>query len=271
MANFFSAADVADLNEYATFAKGMPASLRQFRKTINLNPITNWLQSDQFQTTLLTSQAIAQADSWLERPAAFRALHEEAQQLTQELTRQSEQIGSGRQPLNPAQRNQIIELASIGTFKLLNETHKQQETMMRLATAIYTALPRLIDYMYSNIYLFAGLQIQRDAANAGQFDSHTNSFLVFFLPADPSGKRRIEALNLIDDYQRIYIKSYAAASNLIGHFTRLKQLTVACAEQVLTLRGTNNTATHRFDIRILLISLREIQDICSEANKLFQR
>lgn len=269
MVNYFTAADVADLNEYAAFAKGLPASLVQFRKTINLRPLANWVRTDQFQTKRLKSDAIAQANIWLKSPAIFETLHTEAQTLTGILSWFLKSLPSQRQPYDSSQFDNIVEVACNGTLNLLNELSKQQESMLRVTTNIYAVLPRFIDYMYSCIYEFSGLQNQLLAANSGAYDAYKNSFLTVFIPGDAKGTRRIEALNLIDTYQRMYVNSYAAASNVTGHFTRLKELAVTCVEQALALRGTRNTSTLRVDIRILLHSLTEIQRISAQARRLF--
>lgn len=267
MANYFTATDIAHLNEYATFASGLPASLTQFKKTINLGLLQNWFQSELFEVSALTSQSEMHAEAWRAYPATHKMLHRDFQQFTAEFVRHSEQLLNTQ---SASDSSGLIRFASTGTDKYLRAFNHHEETMIRLATCIYTVLPRLTDYLYSNLYAFAGWQNTLANINYDKGNAYYNSVLLIFLPADPKGARRREALNLIDRYQRTYALSYVAASNLIGHFTRVKEMMTACLQRAVELRHIKDRSHLNFNVRLLLTSLNEIQRLSAAADDLFR-
>ncbi|MDB5981376.1 MAG: hypothetical protein JWQ69_2391 [Pseudomonas sp.] len=267
MTNYFTAADVTQLNEYALFARKLTASLTQFKKTINLRFFLNWSQSEKFETNKLINQATLQADIWLVAPRALKRLHSDFQQFTEEFGRQSEQLMNAE---GSPDSSRLIELATVSTNKWLRVFNHQQESMIRLTMGIHTVLPRLIDYMHSNLYIFAGWQNKRSGINTGHNNIYMNALLAIYIPPDNNGARLVEGLNHVDNYQRTYALSYAAASNLIGHFTQLKELTAICSQHALALRGIKNSRHFKSRIKILLILLKEIRRRSATASALFQ-
>lgn len=267
MANYFTAADINNLNEFATFAQATPATLAHFRKTLNIGFLANWHQSQIFQTGALSSQLSTLADTWLNNPALLTRLHRDMELYAEEVLRSSERFL--RLPRTPLIG--LADYASSGVRGFSKRINDEQEAMIRLATGIYTLVPRLVDYMYNNVYRFAGRQNTLADVNAGKYDIYANSLLTIFIAADPTGSRRAEAFRIIDQYQQRYALSYAAASNMIGHCTRLKEIAVECAGHAEALKGMTKRSRINNRVHVLLVSVKEMQRMCLEANGLLQR
>lgn len=269
MIQYFTASDITELNNYALFNTSIPASLRLFRSTLDLGPLVYLFHSKQFNVPLLTHQAKTQTDSWLDSPAAFSALHIEFQQFTDEFVRLSEQL------INSPSSTGVFSLydfATVRTYYFLNAFNQQQETMIGLATGTYTVLPRLIEYMRNDIFLFAQRHnmLSNDRTNTAGNELQRIS-KAFTPPPDPAlAHRYLQALGLVGNYQSAYALSYAAASNVIGHFSRLKEMTGGCLWHAIALKNATSSRHLKHRVNILLVSLKEIQRMSATANALFQ-
>lgn len=268
MSTYFTLTDVKILDEYASYTKELPALLSTYQKLINLRWLGNRMLSTQFELNKLTRQVNAQAAMWRESPAIWTLLHSEIKHFTERLERQSESwILAPHLPDLP----EFLAFITDSINRFLSELTVQQDRMFSLATGIYTTVPRLIDYMLHNLYTFSGWQNTLNDVGSGRNNPYVNSLNVIFIPADYSGARRTEALNVVEQHQQIYASSYAAASNIIGHFMRLREIATDCMRRTLELRDVKKPVQVESSIRILLISVKELHRMTGEASELFRQ
>lgn len=270
MTNYFTALDLNQLENYAIFSDKLPTSLLLSKSTLDLGSTVDSRQYRVFELDKLISRAKADANTWRGTQDAVTSLHRDVENFIDEFILLSQQ--ALRAPGIP-QSTRLFEFATSNNFQFLKTFNQQQQTAVRLATGTYTVLPRLIEYMYNNIYLYAQREHTRSNANSIKFGPAwvriSGSISVALNPT--SAYRYAQAMEFIDAYQREYALSHMAYSNLTAHLTRLKEMTAQCVFQSLQLRTVTKPSRLKASLDILLVSLREIQRMSAEAIALFRQ
>jgi hypothetical protein len=270
MANHFTAADIRQIRHHALFTDTMSASLYLYRVTLSLGFLTDSRQYARFELDNLINRAKTDASTWRSTPDKLFKLHREFQNFVDEFVRVTEQLS--RAPGTP-DSVQLVDLAVSRSHEFLNAFHQQQVTARHLAAGTYTVLPRLVDYMYSNVYLFAQrMDMLSKGTSITIGPAHqrlTASFRV--APDAVSAYRFSKALKFIDTYRAEYALAYAAYSNLTAHFARLKHRTADSVAQALALRDTDKTHRRKARAELLRVSLRAIQRESAEVIGLLGR
>jgi hypothetical protein len=258
MANHFTAADIRQIRRHALFTDTMSASLYLYRLTLSLGFLTDSRQYARFELDNLINRAKTDANTWRSTPDKLSRLHGEFQNYVDEFVRVAEHIS--RAPGTP-DSVRLVDRAVSRSYEFLDAFHQQQVTARRLAAGTYTVLPRLVDYMFSNVYLYAQrMDMLSNGTSITVGPAHqrlTASLRV--APDAVSAYRFSQALKFIDTYRAEYALAYAAYSNLTAHFARLKHRTAHCVAQALALRNTDKTHRLKARAEVLLMSLRAIK------------
>ncbi len=270
MMNYFTALDVNQLDNYAFFSDKLPTSLLLSRTTLNLGFTVDSRQYTLFELDKLINRAKADANTWRGTLDAFTSLHKELQLFIDEFILISQQALEAPGTPDTAR---LFEFATSRTFQLTKAFNQQQGTAIHLATGTYTVLPRLIDYTYSNIYLYAQRENMLSNATSIKVGPAWGriSGSISVAPNPTSAYRYAQAMKFIDAYLREYALSHMAYSNLTAHLTGLKEMTAHCVWQSLQLRTITKASRLKASVGILLVSLREIQRTSAEAISLFQK
>lgn len=271
MINYFSISDIRQLHKFALFSKSHPVSISLFRSTLSLFVRTDTQQFELFEVRKLMAEASTQADSWSARVRSFSRLHSDIQQFTDEFVLRSEHLLSATSM--PIDSSSLADFAASKIGPLQKECNVQRQEMARLATGIYSVLPRLTDYLHSNVYLFAERQNMISSGRPIKLGNRAQRISITINPApNPILAYRFgQTLKFIDNYEREYALSYAAASNIVGHFTRVEELAADCMRKTLDLKNAKRRLPIESRIGTLLISLKELQRISGAASELFRR
>lgn len=268
--NYFTALDLKQLDSYTAFSDKLPSTLLLSRSTLSLGITVDSRQYTLFELDRLISRTKADANTWRGTPDAFTSLHRDFQQFIDEFVLISQQVL--RAPGTP-DSVRLFEFATSKTLQFVKAFNQQQETAIRLATGTYTVLPRLIDYTYSNIYLYAQRENMLSTATSITFGSARGRLLASIsVGRNPTSVYRYAlAMKFIEAYQSEYVLSHMAYSSLTGHLNRLKEMTGQCVWKSLQLRTLTKTSRLKASVDMLLVSLREIQRMSAEAIALFRQ
>lgn len=267
MANYLSASDVAHLNKHVSFVKNLPQDMKTFNNGLGLDNATQRRIHSAFEVDKLLSQASRDTSIWTKNLADAKKVHTEFNCFIDEFVRLAEQL---RKQTGRPDPSWLIKYASAKIYKFLTGFNAQRHAMLQLTKGTYSVLPRLIDYMNQCTYQHAHQHNMISGVRAQAEFKFGSIVIVISQGSIEAQRRRKEALRHIENYRCEYALSYLGASNLVGHFTWLKELAEACLGHAILL---NDIKTHRprfnSKVAILRASLNEIQRISRAANLIF--
>ncbi|MBX8486653.1 hypothetical protein [Pseudomonas cichorii] len=264
--NLIHQSDLTGLDNYMQVLRRLPDSTRSFKVGLDLVPAREYATYRIPEIAELLTKANQHASLWSKILPAITALHRELETFLEKLIESIEKIRNSQDVTQ-----QFIEQSRKRLSMFLDELDDHIKTLQSLTEGIYGLLPRIIDFMNSNIYRHANeynLIVKNQELGAAL------QKLTASIPFNQRGPALSpEArLNGAQNYTRLvhrqYAEAYCAAANMNAYMARMSDLVGVAFSHTLRMRKNTPASRPYLEARLMQVSLKEIQRFTQSFNSL---
>ncbi|MBX8492376.1 hypothetical protein [Pseudomonas lijiangensis] len=264
--NLIHKSDLTGLDNYIQVLRRLPDSTRSFKVNLDLVPASEYGSYRIPEIAKLLAKASQHLSIWLKILPAIADLHRELETFLEKIVQSIENIRSSKDVTQ-----QFIEQSRNRLSIFLEEIDDHRETLQTLTNGIYTILPRLIDFMNSNIYRHAHQYnlIEKNDAQSAALQNLTAS--IPFNQKGPalSPQARLNgARSYVFLAQKQYAEAYCAAANMDSYITRVCDLLGISFAHTLLMRKTIPASRPYVETKLMLASLKEVRRFTQWYNSL---
>ncbi|MBI6856041.1 hypothetical protein AAIM60_25820 [Pseudomonas lijiangensis] len=249
--------DLTELGNYMQVLRKLPEFTRSFKVNLDLVPVREYGAYRIPEIETLLAKAAEHFSIGSKTLSAINALHGELVMFIEDITQSAASVTNSKDVTL-----HFIERSQKGLSAFLDALDKHLETLKLMTQGIYTILPRIIDFLNSNIYRHAYTYnlIEKNPDQNSALQSLTSSFsFAENGPALSPIARLRGARNYVQITQRQYAESYGAIANMNAHVTRVSNLLAISLGRSLNMRRTNVASRPYMELQLMLVCLREIQ------------
>lgn len=267
--NLIHQSDLTGLDNYMQVLRRLPEFTRSFKVNLDLVPVREYGAYRIPEIAELLAKASQHLSIWSKILPAINALHSELEAFLEKIMQSLENIRSSKDV-----SAQLVEQSRKRLGMFLEELDDHIETLQSLTKGIYTFLPRLIDFMNSNIYRHAN---EYNLIETSREQSVALQKLTASIPSNRKGPalspeaRLNGARNYVLITQRQYAEAYCAAANMNAYMTRMCDLLGIAFAHTLRMRKSDTPSRPYLEARLLLVSLKEIKRFTQWFNSLTAR
>ncbi|AHF65842.1 MULTISPECIES: hypothetical protein [Pseudomonas] len=264
--NLIYQSDLTGLDNYMQVLRALPESTRSFKVGLDLVPVREYATYRIPEIAELLTKANQHASLWSKILPAITALHRELEAFLEKPIQFIEKIRNSQDVTQ-----QFIEQSRKRLSMFLDELDDHIKTLQSLTEGVYAFLPRIIDFMNSNIYRHAN---EYNLIVKNKEQSIALQKLTASIPFNQRGPalsaeaRLNGAQNYVRLVHRQYAEAYCAAVNMDTYMARMCDLLGIAFAHTLRMSKTDVPSRPYVEANLMLVTLKEIRRFTQWFNSL---